>query len=132
MAPHAEHAGRKARHGVSIPLAKPEWQEPERKTTPAVVVGTGSGGTGNVETLEFTLDDLAALPQTTIVTENEFSDGKVTYVGPLVRDVLEFKGYVPLVAETGEAAVALAVRAAAPADARRAARPTTRGGSRAR
>ncbi len=26
----------------------------------------------------------------------------------LVRDVLEFKGYVPLVAETGEAAVALA------------------------
>ncbi len=27
----------------------------------------------------------------------------------LVRDVLEFKGYVPLVAETGEAAVALAI-----------------------
>ena len=29
------------------------------------------------------------LPQVTIVTENEFSDGAVTYSGPLVRDVLE-------------------------------------------
>jgi hypothetical protein len=48
-----------------------------------------SRGAGDAETLEFTLDELAALPQVTIVTENEFSDGPVTYKGPLVRDVLE-------------------------------------------
>ena len=34
------------------------------------------------------LDDLAALPQVTVKTENEFADGMVTYRGPLVRDVL--------------------------------------------
>jgi len=47
----------------------------------------GSEQAGN--TLEFTLDELAALPQTTIVTESEFTDGAVEYTGPLVRDVLE-------------------------------------------
>lgn len=48
-----------------------------------------SRGPGNVEILEFSLDELRAMPQTTIVTENEFTDGKVEYRGPLVRDVLE-------------------------------------------
>jgi len=50
---------------------------------------TISRGPGNVETLEFTLADLREMPQTTILTENEFVDGKVAYRGPLVRDVLE-------------------------------------------
>jgi hypothetical protein len=40
------------------------------------------------ETLALSLDDLAALPQTTVKTENEFADGMVTYRGPLVREVL--------------------------------------------
>ncbi len=40
------------------------------------------------KTVELSIDDLAAMPQTTVVTENEFSDGKVSYRGPLVRDVL--------------------------------------------
>jgi hypothetical protein len=39
-------------------------------------------------TLELSLGDLAAMPQVTIVTENEFADGEVAYRGPLVRDVL--------------------------------------------
>jgi hypothetical protein len=42
----------------------------------------------DTKTIELTLDDLAALPQVTIVTENEFSDGEVAYRGPLARDVL--------------------------------------------
>lgn len=46
-------------------------------------------GPDAVETLEFSLEALDALPQTTVVTENEFTDGEVTYRGPLVRDVLE-------------------------------------------
>jgi hypothetical protein len=41
------------------------------------------------ETLELTLEDLAALPQQTIVTTNEFTDTPVAYSGPLARDVLE-------------------------------------------
>jgi hypothetical protein len=41
------------------------------------------------KTIELTLEELAALPQVTLVTENEFSDGKVTYRGPLMRDLLE-------------------------------------------
>jgi hypothetical protein len=49
---------------------------------------TLSRGAGNFETLDLTLAELEALPQVTIVTENEFSDGKVAYRGPLVRDVL--------------------------------------------
>ncbi len=50
---------------------------------------TLSRGPENVETIEFTLEELAALPQVTIRTENEFADGVVNYTGPLVRDVLE-------------------------------------------
>lgn len=40
------------------------------------------------ETLALTLEDLAALPQATIVTENEFVHGMVTYRGPLAREVI--------------------------------------------
>lgn len=45
-------------------------------------------GAGPSQTRELSLDDLAALPQVEVRTENEFSDGLVTYRGPLVRDVL--------------------------------------------
>jgi hypothetical protein len=41
------------------------------------------------ETLELTLEELAALPQHTLVTTNEFTDTPVAYTGPLARDVLE-------------------------------------------
>lgn len=49
-------------------------------------------GAGSSETLEFSLESLSELPQVTIVTENEFSDGPVSYRGPLVRDVLAHLG----------------------------------------
>ena len=39
-------------------------------------------------TLDLSLESLEALPQTTVVTENEFANGKVAYRGPLMRDVL--------------------------------------------
>jgi hypothetical protein len=39
-------------------------------------------------TLDLSLEALAALPQKTVVTENEFANGKIAYRGPLVRDVL--------------------------------------------
>jgi len=55
----------------------------------AQTVLTLSRGPGSVETLELTLDQLAVLPQVTIVTENAFADGMVSYRGPLVRDVIE-------------------------------------------
>lgn len=51
----------------------------------ALTLSRGPGG----ETRDLTLDDLMALPQTTVVTENEFSDGPVAYRGPLARDVLD-------------------------------------------
>jgi hypothetical protein len=44
------------------------------------------------QTLALSLDDLAALPQVTVKTENEFADGMVAYRGPLVRDVLSRLG----------------------------------------
>ena len=40
------------------------------------------------KTIELTLEELAALPQVTLVTENEFTDRRVAYRGPLMRDVL--------------------------------------------
>ena len=40
------------------------------------------------QTVDFSIDDLAAMPLVTVATENEFSDGMVSYRGPLVRDVL--------------------------------------------
>ncbi|MBP7000938.1 hypothetical protein [Amaricoccus sp.] len=40
------------------------------------------------EVYALTIDELDALPQATIVTENEFSDGPVAYRGPLIRDVI--------------------------------------------
>lgn len=55
----------------------------------AQVALTLSRGPGNAEILEFSLDDLRALPQITVETENEFIDGTAAYRGPLVRDVLE-------------------------------------------
>lgn len=58
-------------------------------TAQAQTALTLSRGPGNVEILEFTLEDLRGLPQKTVVTENEFVDGPVAYRGPLVRDVLE-------------------------------------------
>lgn len=42
--------------------------------------------------LDLSLEQLEAMPQVTIKTENEFSDGLVTYRGPLVRDVLAQAG----------------------------------------
>jgi hypothetical protein len=59
-------------------------------SAPCVLAGADAALTlGHASrTIELSLDDLAALPQTTVVTENEFSDGKVAYRGPLVRDVL--------------------------------------------
>lgn len=45
-------------------------------------------GPGGDQSLEFTMDDLEAMPQVTIVTESEFSDAAASYRGPLVRDVL--------------------------------------------
>lgn len=49
---------------------------------------TLSRGPNVAETLELTLEDLAALPQVTVVTENEFVDGLVAFRGPLARDVI--------------------------------------------
>jgi hypothetical protein len=43
---------------------------------------------GRSEVRELTLAELAAFPQVAVRTENEFSDGLITYRGPLVRDVL--------------------------------------------
>jgi hypothetical protein len=48
-------------------------------------------GEGN-ETIELSLEQLEEMPQATVATENEFSDGVVTYRGPLVRDVLALGG----------------------------------------
>ena len=39
-------------------------------------------------TLDLSIEALEALPQVTIVTENEFANGRVAYRGPLMRDVL--------------------------------------------
>lgn len=55
----------------------------------AQTILTLSRGAVDVETLDLTLEDLQALPQHTLVTSNEFTDGAVTYTGPLARDVLE-------------------------------------------
>jgi hypothetical protein len=53
---------------------------------PALVL---SRGPEDAEVLEFTIEELENLPQVTIETENEFTDGVVAYRGPLVRDVIE-------------------------------------------
>ncbi len=44
------------------------------------------------QALDLSLEDLELLPQTIVATENEFSDGVVSYRGPLVRDVLALAG----------------------------------------
>jgi hypothetical protein len=45
-------------------------------------------GADRMRTLDLSLADLDSLPKVTVVTENEFVDGRVAYRGPLVRDVL--------------------------------------------
>jgi hypothetical protein len=44
------------------------------------------------ETVDLTMDELLALPQATIITDTEFTDGLVAYRGPLARDVLGVLG----------------------------------------
>ncbi|MGE4610417.1 MAG: hypothetical protein AAED33_03275 [Paracoccaceae bacterium] len=78
-----------------------------RKVTAAVFVlvsffGTTSFAAGDVmltligiseETvIELTEEDLLALDQFTVQTENEFVDGLVEFVGPLARDVIALLG----------------------------------------
>jgi hypothetical protein len=46
-------------------------------------------GPGQAETVDLSIDELAEMPQTTVRTETEFTDGMVEFRGPLVRDVLE-------------------------------------------
>jgi hypothetical protein len=48
--------------------------------------------TGTAEMLELSIEDLAALPQVTVVTETEFTNGEVAFRGPLVREVLQHLG----------------------------------------
>lgn len=45
-------------------------------------------GAGAAETVDLSIDELAAMPQYDMATENEFADGKVTYRGPRVEEVL--------------------------------------------
>ncbi|MDC0737221.1 molybdopterin-dependent oxidoreductase [Cognatishimia sp. SS12] len=40
------------------------------------------------ETMEMTMDELLALPQTEVVTGNEYVDGTPRFSGPLLRDVV--------------------------------------------
>lgn len=58
----------------------PAWSA----STVLTVDGRSIGG-GMVE---LTLEQLRAMPQTTVTTENEFVDGPVAYRGPLARDVV--------------------------------------------
>lgn len=39
--------------------------------------------------IEFSMEQISAYPRTTILTENDFTDGMVSYTGPLVRNLLE-------------------------------------------
>lgn len=52
-----------------------------------VMTVIATGGNAPVE-YSYTLDDLDAMAQVEIVTSNEFSDGAMTYSGPLARDVI--------------------------------------------
>lgn len=51
----------------------------------ALTLGRADGEGGQIA---LTLEQLAALPQVTITTENEFIDGVAAYRGPLARDVI--------------------------------------------
>lgn len=50
---------------------------------PALVLSRGD------EAVELTLEDLEAMPQHSITTVTEFTDGATTFTGPLARDVFE-------------------------------------------
>ncbi len=60
---------------------------PARAQTLLTVINTASG-----ETRELTRADLEALPQVTVVTANEFVDGKRRFRGPLARDIQKLAG----------------------------------------
>ena len=79
-----------ARAAAALILAASLVAAPAAKAAdPALTLSLGSD---SAEKLEFTLEALSELPQVTIVTVNEFSDGEVSYRGPLVRDVLAHLG----------------------------------------
>jgi len=54
----------------------------------ALVVAASNGSTKT----EFTLSDLQAMPQTEVITKNEFVDGIKHFKGPLARDILKLVG----------------------------------------
>lgn len=55
---------------------------------PALILRGGPGA----EVVEYSLEELAAMPQVAVATETEFTDGMVTFRGPLMRVVLEALG----------------------------------------
>lgn len=85
MTPHLLNAARAGALRLALAAAATLAAHPALASDTALTLVSEHDG----DTLEFTLEELAALPQATIVTENEFTDGKVEYIGPLVRDVLE-------------------------------------------
>jgi hypothetical protein len=72
---------------VGLLLVLPAAGEAPASSPALVLVGAGVS-----QTKDLTIEDLAAMPQVTVHTENEFSDGEVDYTGPLVRDVLAVMG----------------------------------------
>lgn len=44
---------------------------------------------GNQVEVEFTREALAAIPQATVVTKNDYVEAETTFTGPLVRDLFE-------------------------------------------
>lgn len=43
-------------------------------------------------TFEYDVEQLLAMPQTTIVTDNDYVDGPTSFTGPLLRDMLSLHG----------------------------------------
>lgn len=62
------------------------WGAQAASSTALTVIGPDKAVT------DLSLDQISAMPQTVVETENEFTDGKVAYRGPLVRDVLAKMG----------------------------------------
>ena len=67
-------------------LFSPPLSAAARADAVALTVVNGS------DEVAFKLDHLAGMPQATVVTDTEFTDGLVEYRGPLVRDFLESLG----------------------------------------
>lgn len=75
-----------------VPLLSAPLSAPLAAQADEVILVVSNAASPDTPEVRLTEEELLALPQVTVRTNTEFTDGVVAYAGPLARDVVELVG----------------------------------------